>query len=202
MLFLSKEQQLAINIAAPFQLMKFTLTFEGNLPTSGNKPKPEAVWRIRRTLHPQIADLFLTHPVLTEVVPDKAYFPDINVKGFDFTPVVRRRLNMICSLNIIFLRKMEAAGLVHQGGDLDNRIKTLFDGLRMPDKGDEVPEKEVRFEPMNTLLESDGLITNFSIKADKLLDGESKSKHWVKLLIEAHVSVTRVTMGNVSFLGD
>ena len=100
------------------------------------------------------------------------------------------------------LRKMEDAGLVHQGGDIDNRVKTLFDGLRMPDKGNEVPEKEVQFEPMNTLLESDGLITGFSIKADKLLDGDSKSKHWVKLLIEVHVSVTRVTIGNVSFLGD
>jgi len=192
----------AANIHAPFELMKFTLTYEGELKASGNKPKPSCVWTIRRALHPQIADLFLTHPVLLDVIPEDHYFSPINVKGFGFVPLVRRKLNMVCSIDIVFLRRMEGYGLIHQGGDIDNRLKTLFDGLRMPEKGDEVPEHEVQVEPMNTLLESDGLISGFSVKADKLLNGESKSKHWVKLLIEVHISVTRVTMGNVSFLGD
>jgi hypothetical protein len=198
----SPEELAALNIAAPFEIMRFSLTYEGDLPASGNKPKPAAVWHIRRSLHPQIADLFLSHPVLSEVVPDQYYFPKINVKGFDFVPVVRRHLKMVCSLNITFLRKMEEFGLVHQGGDIDNRIKTLFDGLRMPDKGDEVPEHEVGFQPMNTLLESDAMITGYSVKAEKLWGCDLQSKHWVKLLIEAHVTVTKVTLQNVSFLGD
>ena len=43
-------------------IMKFTLTFEGDLPASGNKPKPDAVWRIRKAIHPQLCELFATHP--------------------------------------------------------------------------------------------------------------------------------------------
>jgi hypothetical protein len=130
------------------------------------------------------------------------FLPKINVKGHDFVPVVRRRLNMICNLNLTFLRKVEAEGLVHQGGDIDNRIKTLFDGLRMPDQGDEIPTCEVQFSPMHALLESDSLIVGFAIRTDRLLDGGAVPINWVHLLIEVHVSVTRVTMENASFLGD
>jgi len=31
-------------------LMKFNLTYEGSLPSSGNKPKNEDKWRIRREI--------------------------------------------------------------------------------------------------------------------------------------------------------
>jgi hypothetical protein len=50
---------------APF--MKFTLTYDGPLPSSGNKPKNEDKWRIRKELHPQLTDLWDNHPALREV---------------------------------------------------------------------------------------------------------------------------------------
>jgi hypothetical protein len=192
-----------LSLACPLEIMKFTLTYEGELPASGNKPKPAHVWEIRRAIHPQIIDLFDTHPVMNEVVADEAVFPSINIHGWLFRPVVRKHLKMICSLDVLFLRKMEHEGLVHQGGDIDNRLKTLFDGLRMPDKGDAVPSaQDVGEQPLATLLESDSLINGFSVRADKLLDCRSTSKHWVKLVIGVQVSVTSVTLRNLSFLGD
>jgi hypothetical protein len=48
----------------PFDLMKFTLTYSGPLPSSGNKRKLRDVWAIRNALHPQLAELWHTHPVL------------------------------------------------------------------------------------------------------------------------------------------
>jgi hypothetical protein len=54
-----------LNLAAPFALMKFTLTYSGSLLASGNKPKPAEVWAIRNAIHPQLAELWQTHPVLT-----------------------------------------------------------------------------------------------------------------------------------------
>jgi hypothetical protein len=57
---------------APF--VKFTLTYEGSLPASANKPKNEAKWMIRKKLHPQLKDLWTRHPAL-KMVEDNRHFP-------------------------------------------------------------------------------------------------------------------------------
>ncbi len=191
----------SIHHLVPIQLMKFTLTYEGDLPASGNKPKPAAVWAIRREMHPQLEELCKTHPALDGAC-QQDYYQNINVKGYDFFPILRKRLHMYCHLNINFLRKMDHMALVHQGGDIDNRVKTLFDGLRVPDNGDEVPNSEVTYKPMYGLLESDSLINSFSVKTDKLLGKNNKSEQWVSLVIDVDISVSRVTVGNSFFLGD
>ena len=41
--------------------MKFTLTYDGPLPSSGNKPKNDAKWAIRKQFHPQLVDLWASH---------------------------------------------------------------------------------------------------------------------------------------------
>jgi hypothetical protein len=55
-------------------LMKFTLSYEGRLPSSGNKPKNEAKWEIRKKLEPQFKDLWVSHPALRQV-EDNRHFP-------------------------------------------------------------------------------------------------------------------------------
>lgn len=55
-------------------IMKFTLTFDGSLPSSGNKAKVTAKWAIRSALHPQLADLWKSHPAL-KMVEENRYFP-------------------------------------------------------------------------------------------------------------------------------
>ena len=157
------------NLAAPFKIMKFKLTFEGELPASGNSSKPADIWRIRNELHPQLADLWANHPTLkrlaatrvprdARVVTVMATGGNVQLPGMPVTmggiqlgqnevanlcpaithgnsgylPLVRRSLGLACDLDIVFLRKGDPGATVSQGGDLDNRIKTLFDGLRMP----------------------------------------------------------------------
>jgi hypothetical protein len=64
----------------------------------------------------------------------------------------------------------EAPGqTVISGGDIDNRLKTLFDALRMPLPGEihELPG-EGR-EPFFCLLQDDSLVNNISITTDLLL---------------------------------
>lgn len=48
--------------------MKFTLTFEGPLPSSGNKAKLEDVWNIRKKLHPQLLELSKENIILREAM--------------------------------------------------------------------------------------------------------------------------------------
>jgi hypothetical protein len=155
----------------PFELMKFTLTYFGELHAAGNNsPRAKEKWDIRKALHPQLDELWQTHPVLkgfglaaegrvridshlrTGHDPSWRRPPEprvevemrmernartvnairkpINVGGFGFIPLVRHSLSLACDLDIIFMRKEEPGSLILQGGDIDNRLKTLFDGLR------------------------------------------------------------------------
>jgi hypothetical protein len=56
---------LSLGLGLPFELMRFTLTFDGLLPSAGkaNSRLPEK-WAIRNHLHPQLAELWDTHPIL------------------------------------------------------------------------------------------------------------------------------------------
>ena len=54
--------------------MKFTLTYDGPLPSSGNKGKNDAKWTIRKTFAPQLKDLWVTNPALQQVM-DNRHFP-------------------------------------------------------------------------------------------------------------------------------
>jgi hypothetical protein len=54
--------------------MKFTLTYDGSLPASGNKAKGQAKWDIRKAIHPQLKDLWMSHPALRDVEENR-HFP-------------------------------------------------------------------------------------------------------------------------------
>jgi len=58
---------------------------------------------------------------------------------------------MVLQLGSLFLRPGEPGRLVSRGGDIDNRIKTLLDGLRMPTDAIELPKES---HPPNTRLRS------------------------------------------------
>jgi len=53
----------------------------------------------------------------------------LEVSGKKFLPLVRQSLSLVCKLDILFLRKEEPGGIITQSGDIDNRLKTLFDGI-------------------------------------------------------------------------
>jgi len=59
---------------------------------------------------------------------------DLNIRcnGNRFVPLVREAAGFTCALDILFLRRDNPGHLIKSGGDIDNRIKVLLDGLRMP----------------------------------------------------------------------
>jgi hypothetical protein len=90
---------------------------------------------------------------------------------YRFVPLIGERLATSCSLDILFLRRDAPGGLVKHGGDLDNRIKVLFDALRMPQNRGELPTSapETDEDPFYCLLEDDRFINGVTITTDKLL---------------------------------
>jgi hypothetical protein len=206
--------------------MHFCITYDGELKSAGGSTRSADKWDIRRKIHPQLAELWDVHPTLNGQamaypVPDKVRhdrlegkkvaeeakkaFRDslrtpISMGGHNCIPVVRKSLFLTCALNILFLRKEGPGSLVASGGDLDNRIKTLFDGLRMPTHDEGAAEKADR-DPLFCLLEDDALITDVVIRTDRLLSRPGSSSSEVRLIIDVDVHPTHVRTDNSGFLG-
>jgi hypothetical protein len=124
------------------------------------------------------------------------------VAGFEFAPLVSSRVDLISELEILLLRPAPPGAILRDGGDLDNRIKTLIDGLRLPTKSELppawTPNPDQR--PFFCLLQDDKLVSAFSVVSDRLLDAPT---HDQEALVVIHVRITavRVTMGNSGLVG-
>jgi len=125
--------------------MRFHLAYEGPLMGSATKsPRARHKHEIRKAFHPQLKRLWQNtwlHEMNYGAWPGSTIEPmtpliealaSIYAVGkYRFVPLVREEFALTCSLNILFLRA-DIPGKVLQSGDIDNRLKTLFDALRMP----------------------------------------------------------------------
>ncbi len=124
--------------------------------------------------------------------------------GYRFVPLVREDISVLCSLNILFLRRDFPVGVV-TAGDLDNRVKTLIDALRIPKNANELRGNETPAEdedPFFCLLEDDDLVTGLTVETDMLLDPphpDDASNSRVKLVISVEIRPNDVTMFNLNF---
>jgi hypothetical protein len=119
---------------------------------------------------------------------------------FRFAPLVSSVYgwNTVAELDILVLRPSEPGDLFNHGGDIDNRLKTLFDALRIPSEP-EIPEIDVGESdenPFFVLLEDDALVTGFSVATDRLLT-TSESKNYVEIVVHVTVKKTRASMVNL-----
>ena len=132
--------------------------------------------------------------------------------GYKFVPLVREDLSLSCSIDLLFLRR-DQPGAVITSGDIDNRLKTLFDALRLPKCSNELvsknPSDELVFQkpsddenPFFCLLEDDSLITKISVETDFLLDApqpDPQDIHRVKLVVGVTIRPYIVTNFNMNF---
>jgi hypothetical protein len=117
-----------------------------------------------------------------------------------FKPIVRESLYLGCAIDILFLRHEEPMHLFDQGGDLDNRIKCFFDGLKIP--GDEGKKCELPIaNPLCVLLENDKWILDFSVKSGRLLGKTTKERYDVRIQADITIKVLRVFDGNLGLVG-
>ena len=137
-----------------------------------------------------------------------SYCTDLAAKhtngAFRFLPLITKDLDLVCTLEILILRRENPGDLVKTGGDIDNRIKTLFDALRVPHGLDEIPTGVLPLQgedPFYCLLEDDSLIVDFKVSTDRLLapppPGEPDTN--VHVLLSVRVKPTLMTTGNIGF---
>jgi hypothetical protein len=98
----------------------------------------------------------------------------VDALGFKWLPIVNKNNGLICKLDILMLRAGPPGEVIH---DVDNRLKTLFDALRMPDgkelgagtdqgKVNPGPDEV----PFYVLLQDDREITHVSVTTYTLLE--------------------------------
>lgn len=125
--------------------------------------------------------------------------------GYRFVPLVREDISLLCSLEVLFLRR-DVPGSVISAGDLDNRIKTLIDTLRRPKganelRGNETPAADE--DPFFCLLEDDNLVTQLTVETDTLLDPPTGNKEadrrQVKIVVTVEIKPYDITLFNLSF---
>jgi hypothetical protein len=107
--------------------------------------------------------------------------------GFVFIPLVCQDLGLTCSVDVMFLRRDEPGSIINSGGDIDNRLKVLFDGLRIPQNAEELAgdQPTAPNERFFCLMEDDKLITEVKVTTDRLLRpcGTNEAENDVELII-------------------
>jgi len=124
--------------------------------------------------------------------------------GYRFVPLATRNLELLCSIEILFLRQGEPGGLINRIGDVDNRLKTIFDALCIPRNAGQLgpyTTPESNEDPFFCLLEDDSLITKASVETDTLLQPTSDppNPNDVRLVITVRLRPGRVNSENVGF---
>ena len=111
--------------------------------------------------------------------------------GGRFVPLISKRGGFTCALDILFLRRDNPGYVISSGGDIDNRIKVLFDGLRMPSVVTELGglPLDVDENPFYCLLEDDNLITQVSVTTDRLLTPQDSDERLHDVFLIIHVTV-------------
>lgn len=177
--------------------LEFHLTYRGPVYSGGNKPSAGGPRRrlrqnkheLRLVFHQQLMSFCELPGVLLD--GDSTY-PWIlergtvrTIGGFRFFPLAGKRRHgpllgdADCRLDILLLRPVRVSV-----GDLDGKLKTIFDALHPPKAGQlrEVPKAEMP-EVTYCLVEDDDQVSAVSARYDYLLDAKSDDE----LLVVIHV---------------
>ena len=182
--------------------MEFRLIYDGPLKTNAGIRDKHI---LRKAFHEQLRILWAQPPLIDFI--DYLNAPSTNrnesiiigVDDYRFVPLVCQKLHLICELEITLLRPEPPGAVITQGGDIDNRLKTLFDSLRMPKNINEIPTlplDEKQTDPIYCLLEDDNLITKVSVTTDRLLRNNAKQND-VVMLIHVVTKAVKTIWGNM-----
>jgi len=187
--------------------MEFRLVLRGHLPPDKRGTVP-VKHRIRRELHPQLKTLWQQHPALRRsfdtpnggISRVEELARNHSHSGFRFVPLVKKD-HFACALDILLLRRQPPFRVLDPIGDLDGRVKTLIDGLRMPQLGQEVGENTpgVDEDPFFCLMDDDSAIFNFQVTVDRLLVPPELNEPEKDIMAIIGVKVTTFAGGQITY---
>lgn len=167
--------------------MEFTLYYKGPLPSGNAKRVRHLKHELRMHFSGQLYELWHHkedrarefYRAIPEISKDAHA---VKVGAFWFAPLVTK--GYFAELEIIMLRPEVPGSIVSSGGDIDNRIKTLLDGLCLPNS-DQLPRGASPTEKREVhlcLLEDDRLVTRLSVETQELLEANARPNEVVLLV--------------------
>ena len=208
--------------------MEFKLTYHGTIKSSGNKSnKAKNKHQIRTVFHKQLAELWKRHPTLngrldrTHVSLEDAWAPDLvtaynlestaqrmpyrdllgeRFKEHNITwlPLVAQDMKLQCSVDILFLRSGDPGSIMREG-DLDGRLKTIFDSLCIPRSSSGI-DTSVNPNPMFCVLEDDSQISRVSVESDELLErSETKITNEARLVLSVRIKPAVANLATIEW---
>lgn len=175
--------------------VEFYLTYEGPLKSNGRIKDKQA---IRKHFHPQLERLWGRPPLdISEEEANRGVKPwervIEEVCDVRFAPLVTDKLDLVCELDIVLLWPDEPGGIIHHGGDIDNRLKTLFDALTCPDANQlETIRKDCQTnDPFFCLLKDDKLVTGVNVRTHTWLRSRDNSDVYVLLHVKVRPTTAR-----------
>src|ERR1700686_2094058 len=145
--------------------MEFRLVFEGSLKSGQSSGVVLEKHAIRKAIHKQLAELWQVVPdlkmrsdehsilsappaesnprriTMAAATPRESIWKTLGDTfekcGFQFVPFVSNHLGLTCGLDILLLQKDNGTP-IGKSGDIDNRLKTLFDALQVPQNSNEL----------------------------------------------------------------
>jgi len=190
--------------------MEFTLHYRGPLKAANQRNKrKDHKHCLRRHFHNQLKELWKL-PQLAEfqdalLVPG----PDVvdrrtllrRVGQYHFAPLVGSYFHLVARLEVVMLRPEPEGRIFQRSGDIDNRLKTLLDALKVPNEPAAMPANLPPPAPDETpffcLLEDDSFITNVDIRTAHWLEPDVQASDSVVLLLRIRTKPTRVDWGNM-----
>jgi hypothetical protein len=189
--------------------VRFTLTYDGPLHVG---ERAQGKQRVREAFHPQLSDLWTYEPLIYSAslldhagqrFPEQPYKPGVTVQvavgGQVYAPLVTRNLKLTAELDVLLLRAGPAGNVLTGQGDIDNRLKVLFDSLSVPTPQQVKPCSDglgTRDRPLHTLLEDDALVTRVNVDTARLLGhhapGHMRAVVRVDVRPTGHISANQV----------
>jgi hypothetical protein len=123
--------------------------------------------------------------------------------GISFVPLVIEQFSLYCYVKVLLLRR-EMPGKIIESGDIDNRVKTIYDALKMPRAKEELPDDTSEYNgPIYVLLQDDSLISHAEVETDTLWTSpdSNKERDDVQLVVEVVLRPFNVNTFNLGFAG-
>jgi len=181
--------------------VRFTLVYQGVLPSAGTSVEKQ---QIREELHTQLKELWTFAPLadrkrfLEPETGDPLSFSILIERyGHVWAPLVCDKLCLHADIEVQMLRPELPGGIVTSGGDIDNRLKTLFDALSVPQQRQQMTDTarlSSTTDPTFTLLEDDKLITRIVVVADRWFSAPAPDH--VRLTMQVILRAHRVIYAN------
>lgn len=209
--------------------MQFRLTYQGTLLSENGKGKISSARAthkqyIRRQFHHQLKRLWSLNRFLRGSDPllDRHGSPlNLQVLGhtganhtidaladrfkideYNFVPLITDNIGALCSIDVLYLRN-GPPGSVFSAGDLDNRLKTLFDALTMPkDRGQlgDYTSPESDEIPFFCLLQDDALVTRVTAETDTLLSPVQNDQDDARVIVTVRTLLVEPRGDNIGFI--